>query len=79
MISLIDYFTILKLLFILSRIIIIYYIDPAESYSFAVISMSIRYSISLYININKKISFSVSMICLLMVPIDVFVTSHPVK
>lgn len=54
-----------KALFVLSRMIVKYYIDPAESYSFAVISISV--------------SFTVSMICLLMVPIDVFVTSHPVS
>ncbi|CAD8145881.1 unnamed protein product [Paramecium octaurelia] len=50
-------------LYFLSRIIVKYYIDPAESYNFAINSICL--------------SFTVSMICILMVPIDVFVTSHP--
>jgi len=57
----------------LSTMIVKYYMDPAESYSFAVISISIRLNFPHY----TSLSITVSMICILMVPIDVFVTSHP--
>ena len=57
------YFGLIIVLYVMARLIIRYYIDPAETYNFAVISICV--------------SFTVSMICILMVPIDVFVTSHP--
>ena len=57
------YVGLIIVLYVMARLIIRYYIDPAETYNFAVISICV--------------SFTVSMICILMVPIDVFVTSHP--